>query len=140
MKAFASVVVPRAVVTVTLFSPPELAAVLAVTVNGFTTVTFVAGIPPMVTEVVESRYSPDSVMFVPPLVGPLIGETDANLTSTIGAFTTRKPRLALTANSGLAELRLDERRAEAALLNAPPRVARSLPLMGPSGSVDGLDP
>jgi hypothetical protein len=55
---------------------------MAVTVVVFTTVTSVHGVPPIVTPVVNARYSPEIVICEPPAVHPTFGAielTDAGI-------------------------------------------------------------
>jgi hypothetical protein len=60
-------------VTVTVDAPAIWAAVVAVIVVAFTTVTPVAGVPPMVTVAPATNPVPLMVTLVPPAVVPLVG-------------------------------------------------------------------
>jgi hypothetical protein len=77
VKPFGRVAVPPGVVTDTDFAPAESAAVTAVIVNGFTTVTEVADFVPILTEVAPVKLTPVIVIAVPPAVGPWFGVTEA---------------------------------------------------------------
>jgi hypothetical protein len=61
------------VVTRTLAGPTVPAAVTAVIVVEFTTVTLVAATPPMVTPVAPVRLVPVIVTLVPPEAKPMVG-------------------------------------------------------------------
>ena len=69
--------------------------VVAVTVFAFTTLTLVAATPPIMTLDVPERFVPVIVIGVPPLSGPVLGDTPV----TVGAATYVKPlaRLAVPA-------------------------------------------
>ena len=69
--------VPPIVVSETVFAPTVPAGVTAVTDVPLTTLTLVAATPPIVTLVVPVRFVPVIVIGVPPIEGPLFGETDA---------------------------------------------------------------
>src|SRR5512134_894410 len=62
--------------TVTSAGPPTRGAVVAEIVVASTTVTFKALAPPIVTVAPAAKFSPVTVIRVPPTVGPLLGETD----------------------------------------------------------------
>jgi len=62
-------------VTVTVTVPALFAGVAAVVVVLFTTVTLVAAVPPNVTVAPEAKFLPVIVTAVPPVVGPLFGDT-----------------------------------------------------------------
>jgi hypothetical protein len=62
-------------VTVTVAAPALLAGVLAVIVVLFTTTTFVAAVPPIVTPAPLAKFVPVIVTVVPPAVDPLFGLT-----------------------------------------------------------------
>ena len=65
---------PPEVVTTTLAFPAVPDGVTAVIVVLLTTITLVAGTPPMVTPVAPVKFVPVMVTGVPPAVGPLDGE------------------------------------------------------------------
>lgn len=67
--------VPPGVVTDTDFGPIVPEGVVAVTTVELATVTAVAGVPPIVTEVTPARFVPEIVIEVPPTVGPEFGMT-----------------------------------------------------------------
>jgi hypothetical protein len=73
--------VPFAVVTATSTKPVACAGVFAVIVCGSTTTTLVAAAPPNVTLVAPVKKVPVIVTEVPPLMPPVLGETD----ETVGA-------------------------------------------------------
>ena len=78
----ASVAVPPAVVTATLFAPAVPAGVTAVTLVAETTTTLVAATPPTVTLVAPVRFAPVRVIAVPPRVDPLVGLTNVRVGGT----------------------------------------------------------
>jgi hypothetical protein len=75
VKAFASVAVPAGVVTDTPLGPSVPMGVTAVTLLAFTTVTPVAGAPPMATALVAVKFVPVMVIELPPFMDPLPGVT-----------------------------------------------------------------
>ena len=76
MKPFASVPdKPSGLITVTPNGPAAFDAVLAVRVVALTTVTLVAAAPPIVTVAPATKFVPETVIVVPPVVGPLAGLT-----------------------------------------------------------------
>lgn len=79
-----AVPVPLGVVTVTSTGPAACAGVVAVIVVRSTTTTLVARTPPNLTSVAPTRFVPVMTTLVPPVVGPLFGDTDV----TAGAGTT----------------------------------------------------
>jgi hypothetical protein len=66
-------------VTVTLTVPAARAAVVAVIEPPLTTATFVAAAPPIETVAPGEKLFPETVMAVPPAVGPEDGETPLTL-------------------------------------------------------------
>jgi hypothetical protein len=62
-------------VTVTVTAPAACVGVVAVMVVLFTTITFVAAVPPNVTVVPAAKFVPVIVTPVPPAVDPLFGLT-----------------------------------------------------------------
>ncbi len=72
--------IPPEVVTKTLAVPAvPPAAVIAVIVVAFTTVTLVAAMPPMVTAVAPVKLVPVMVKLVPPAVVPVFGEIEVTV-------------------------------------------------------------
>ena len=67
---------PPSAVSDTVAAPAVPTGVTAVTVVEFTTRTFVAAVPPIVTLDVPVRFVPVIVIAVPPLVAPVFGLTD----------------------------------------------------------------
>ena len=93
VKSSTRLAVPPGVVSVRLLAPTAPGGVTAVTVVGLTTVTFVAATPLMVTAIVSLRKTPMIVIDVPPVAGPLVGDTDeSDGAATVGILATRKPR------------------------------------------------
>ena len=70
--------------TITLAVPALPGGVLAVIVVAFTTVTLVAGLPPIVTVAPGRKFSPLIVITVPPLVGPKFGVIPVTMTAGSG--------------------------------------------------------
>ena len=68
---------PSRLRTWTEYPPAAFAGVRAVTRVGLTTLTLVAGVPPISTAAPETKPVPVTVIVVPPEVGPLSGDTDA---------------------------------------------------------------
>jgi hypothetical protein len=62
-------------VTINVTAPALPAGVVAVMVVLFTTATFVAAVPPKVTVAPAAKFVPVIVTAVPPVAGPLIGDT-----------------------------------------------------------------
>ena len=62
-------------VTVTVTVPALPVGVVAVIVVPFTTVTFVAAVPPNVTVAPATKFVPVIVTAVPPATGPTLGDT-----------------------------------------------------------------
>jgi hypothetical protein len=75
VKAVAFEPVPPTVLTETVTGPATFAGVLAVMVVVLTIVTDVAGIPAKATVLAMAKFEPVIVTFVPPVRGPLTGET-----------------------------------------------------------------
>ena len=67
---------PPSAVSDTVAAPAVPVGVTAVTVVAFTTTTFVAAVPPIVTLDVPVRFAPVIVNAVPPDAGPEFGFTD----------------------------------------------------------------
>jgi hypothetical protein len=74
---------PAVAVTTTSTAPAACAGVVAVMVVELVTDTLVAAVPPNVTEVAPVKCVPVMVTAVPPLVEPVLGETE--VTATRGA-------------------------------------------------------
>ena len=70
-------------VTTTVTAPAACAGVVAVMVVLFVTTTFVAAVPPNVTDAPVTKFVPVIVTPVPPATGPLFGDTLV----TVGATT-----------------------------------------------------
>ena len=66
---------PPSAVSDTVAAPAVPTGVTAVTVVAFTTTTFVAAVPPIVTLDVPVRFAPVMVIAVPPTEGPELGFT-----------------------------------------------------------------
>ena len=66
---------PPGFVTVTLTAPAACAGVVAVIVMPPLTLTPVAALPPIVTVAPDAKFVPVIAIFVPPLVGPVAGDT-----------------------------------------------------------------
>ena len=77
VNALVLIAVPPGVVTATLCAPAIPAGVFAVICVGDTITTLVAAAPPTVTLVAPVKFVPVIVMAVAPVVGPVIGLTDA---------------------------------------------------------------
>ena len=90
MKPLERVAVPDGVVTDTDAGPTAPAGVTAVTDVGLTTVTFVAGFPPTMTDVAPERFVPVSVIVVPPAFEPEVGATDESVGSS-AVYVNRPP-------------------------------------------------
>ena len=82
MNKVLAALVPPGVVTKTLAGLALPAGVVAVIRVELTTVTLVAGVPSMVTDVASPRLVPVRVMLVPPAVDPAAGE----MAVTVGAL------------------------------------------------------
>ena len=67
---------PPSAVSDTVAAPAVPVGVTAVTVVAFTTTTFVAAVPPIVTLEAPVRFAPVMVIAVPPTEGPELGFTD----------------------------------------------------------------
>ena len=67
---------PPVLVTTTLTAPAACAGVLAVICVALTTTILVAAVPPNVTPAPAWNPVPVIVTAVPPLVGPLVGDTE----------------------------------------------------------------
>jgi hypothetical protein len=69
-------------VTFTVTAPAACAGVVAVIEVSFTTTTFVAAAPPNVTVAPVAKFVPAIVTAVPPIPGPLFGETPVTVGTT----------------------------------------------------------
>src|SRR6266851_2786080 len=84
------------VLTTTSTAPTACAGVVAMIVLALPTLTFVAALPPNVTVVVPLvlKFEPLIVTAVPPLAGPLLGDTLPML-GVVTALTIRNPNILL---------------------------------------------
>ena len=75
MNPFARLPLNPLLVTATVTAPALPAGVVAVIVVALTTTTFVAAVPPKVTVAPDAKLVPVIVTAVPPVIGPLFGDT-----------------------------------------------------------------